>query len=555
MDYSIVGKSVPRLDLPEKLTGKARYTADVKLPGMLHAKILRSPHPHARIVSVDVSRVVSMPGVHAVLTPFDAPEGRVAPDVPILDTEVRFVGDEVAAVAADDEDLAEEALSLFQVQYDPLPFVTDARAALHKNAPPVHPGGNLVGGEPIVLTRGNVDEGFAQADRVFEETFTTPAHSGAALEPRVAIASWEDGRLTVWKASRGVFADKVSLALALEMPQDSVRVIGPHMGAGFGNKDETRLAVIAAILAQRARRPVKIEASRAEEFVAGRHRHATATTLRIGVKTDGTVTAVHATTIMDTGAYLSLGPGVVRRAGQGPLYLYRCPNVRYDGYLTYTNQPPAGSYRALGAPQGHFALEVLMDRIAESLGMDPLDFRLKNHVGVEGQPGERVTPLDEVIDTQPVEGGVPFSSNGLRECLIRGAEAIGWRNRQPGFAGQPGPVKRGLGMSMFLYRGGPGGRSTARVRLASDGRFELEAGLMDVGEGSLTVITQMTAETLGVPYERVRTTFGDTETTPPAPLTAGSTATFSTGLAAREAASRLRARVLELASVQLATGA
>ncbi len=168
MDYSIVGKSVPRLDLPEKLTGEARYTADVKLPGMLYAKILRSPHPHARIVSVDVSRVASVPGVHAVLTPFDAPEGRVAPDVPILDTEVRFVGDEVAAVAADDEDLAEEALSLFQVQYNPLPFVTDAQAALRDDAPPVHPGGNLVGGEPIVLTRGNVEEGFAQADRVFE---------------------------------------------------------------------------------------------------------------------------------------------------------------------------------------------------------------------------------------------------------------------------------------------------------------------------------------------------------------------------------------------------
>ncbi|MCH8185303.1 MAG: molybdopterin-dependent oxidoreductase, partial [Chloroflexi bacterium] len=361
MDYSIVGKSVPRLDLPEKLTGEARFTADIKLPGMLYAKMLRSPHPHARIVSVDVSRVVSMPGVHAVLTPFDAPQGRVAPDVPILDTVVRFVGDEVAAVAADDEDLAEEAMSLFQVQYDPLPFVTDAQAALREDAPPVHPGGNLVGGEPIVLTRGNVDEGFAQADRVFEETFTTQAHSGAALEPRVAVASWEEGRLTVWKASRGVFADKVGLALALDLPQDLVRVIGPHMGAGFGNKDETRLAVIAAILAQRARRPVKIEASRAEEFVAGRHRHATVTTLRVGVKTDGTVTAVHATTIMDTGAYLSSGPGVVRRAGQGALYLYRCPNVRYDGYLTYTNQPPAGSYRALGAPQGHFALEVLMD--------------------------------------------------------------------------------------------------------------------------------------------------------------------------------------------------
>ena len=549
-EYEVVGKSVPRRDLPEKLTGAARYTADVKLPGMLYGRVLRSPHAHARILSVDVSKARQLPGVYALLTPFDAPEGRIAPDLPILDTEVRFVGDEVVAVAAEDEDLAAEALRLIEARYDPLPFVTDAEAALAEDAAPVHAGGNLVGGEPLVLTRGNVDEGFAQADRVFAETFTTPAHSGAALEPRVAIASWEDDRLTVWKSSRGVHADKVGLSLALGIPKDRVRVIGPHMGAGFGNKDETRLTAIAAILARRAGRPVKIEASREEEFVAGRHRHATTTTVKVGVKNDGTITAVHATTIMDTGAYLSSGPGVVRRAGQGALYLYSCANVRYDGYLTYTNQPPAGSYRALGAPQGHFALEVLMDRIARSLEMDPLNFRLKNHVGPEGQPGERVTPGDEIVDTQPVEGGVPFSSNGLRECLERGAVAIGWRDRLTRRE-QPGPLKRGLGMSMFIYRGGPGGRSAARVRLAEDGFVDLEAGLMDVGEGSLTVVTQMAAEAFGVPYDRVRTIFGDTETTPAAPITAGSTATVSTGLAAKEAATGLRQRVLEIASREL----
>ena len=402
MATSVIGKPVLRRDLPEKLTGQAKYTSDIKLPGMLYGKILRSPYPHARIVSIDTARTEQLPGVRAVLTPFDVPDGRIAPDLPILDTEVRFVGDEVAAVAAKDEDTAQQCLDLIEVKYNPLPFVTDPREALRPTAPSVHPEGNLVGGKPLVLTRGSVDEGFAQADRTFEETFTTPAHSGAALEPRAAIASWDGERLTIWKSSRGVHADRRTLALALNIPEENLRVIGPHLGAGYGNKDETRLAAITAILAQRAARPVKIELTREEEFVAGRSRHGTVTTLKVGVKNDGTITAIHATTIMDTGAYLASGPGVVRRAGQGALYLYRCPNVRYDGYLTYTNHPSAGSYRALGAPQGHFALEVLMDKIAEELGMDSLDFRLKNHVGPEGQPGERVTPPDQIVDTQPI---------------------------------------------------------------------------------------------------------------------------------------------------------
>lgn len=551
MEPVVVGRAVPRRDLPEKVTGQARYAADIKLPGMLHGKVLRSPYPHTRIRAVDTSRAARLPGVHAVLTPFDAPAGKVAPDLPILDTVARFVGDEVAAVAAEDEDTAQEALELIEVEYEPLPFVTDPQEALRPGAPTVHPGGNLAGGKPLTLTRGNVEEGFAQADLVFEDTFTTPGHSGAALEPRAALASWEGDRLTVWKSSRGVHQDRRWLALALGIPQENIRVIGPYMGAGYGNKDETRLAAIAAILAQRARRPVRMELSREEEFIAGRRRHASITRLRVGVKRDGTITAIHATTIMDTGAYLSSGPGVIRRAGQGALYLYRCPNVRYDGYLVYTNNPVAGSYRALGAPQGHFALESLMDRVAEELGMDPLEFRLRNHVGPEGQPGERVTPRGQIVDTQPVEGGIPFSSNGLRECLARGGEAIGWRQRRRQPASDPGPRKRGLGMSMFLYRGGPGGESRARLRLNSDGTVQLITGIMDVGEGAVTVLAQVAAEALGVGYEAVHVTSGDTQATPDAPITAGSTATFSSGLAVREAASRLRERILSVAGGQL----
>ena len=369
---NVIGHSVPRRDLPGKLTGEARYAADVQLPGMLVGKILRSPYAHATVVAVDTTAASELSGVHAIVTPFDVPEGNIAPDVAILDTEVRFVGDEVAAVATDDEFVAQRALDLLEVEYAPLPFVTDPREAIESDAPPVHTGGNLVGGEPIVLERGSVEEGFAEADIIVEDSFSTPPHSGAALEPRVAVALWDGDDLTVWKSSRGVHQDKLLLSLALGIPRDRVRVIGGAMGAGYGNKDETRLSVITAVLAQRAGRPVKIEATREEEIVAGRHRHGTHTTVKMGIKSDGTVTAVHAVTIMDTGAYLSSGPGVVRRAGQGALYLYRCPNVRYDGYLTYTNTPSGGSYRALGAPQGHFALELIADRAARAVGMDPL---------------------------------------------------------------------------------------------------------------------------------------------------------------------------------------
>ena len=549
--FKTIGKSEPRRDLPERLTGEAKYTADVQLPGMLFGKILRSPHPHARILSINVDAARNLPGVRAVVTPFDAPKGQVAPDMPILDTEARYVGDEVAAVAADDEDLAEAALSLIEVKYEQLPFVTDAVEAIKPDAPQTRPGGNLVGGKPLTLFRGSVEEGFAQADRIFEETYSTPAHAGAALEPRAAVASWDGDNLTVWKSTRGVHADQLALSLALDVPRGNIRVMGQNMGAGYGTKDETRLGAITAVLAQRAGRPVKIELTRQEEFVAGRHRHGTTTTVRMGVKNDGTVTAVHATTIMDTGAYLSSGPGVIRRAGQGALYLYRCANVQYDGYLTYTNTPSGGSYRALGAPQGHFALESLADTISEALGIDPLEFRLKNHVGLEGQPGERVTPANEVLDTQPVEGGVPFSSNGLRECLQIGSEAIDWG--QPSEQPESGNLRRGKGMGMFIYRGGAGGRSIARMRLESDGSLRLLTGLMDVGEGSLTVMPQIAAEELGVGYGQVLVTFGDSETTPEAPLTAGSTATFSTGTATKEAARQLKARIIEVVAPLLDT--
>ena len=292
---------------------------------------------------------------------------------------------------------------------------------------------------------------------------------------------------------------------------------------------------------------MRIEFSREDEFIAGRVRHAAKIQIRAGFKSDGSITAIEASAVLDTGAYLASGAGVARRTGQGILYLYHCANVKYEAHLAYTNRPTAGSYRALGAPQGHFALESLMDRAAEHFGMDPLEFRQMNHVRPEGQPGQRLSPPDQVVDSQPLEGGIPFSSNGLRECLELGSEAFGWRQYRPEPPADPA-LKRGRGMSIMIYRGGPGSPSAAEVRMERSGAIKLVTGLMDVGEGATTVLPQIAAEILGAEYDQVEAVFADTQGTPDAPITAGSTATFSTGTAVVQAANEVRESLLEIAS-------
>ena len=553
MTLNVAGTSVVRRDLEVKLTGEARYTADLKLPGMLYGAILRSPHPHADVLSVDATEALRLPGVRAVVTPFDAPAGRLAPDMAILDTRVRFVGDEVAAVATDDPDTARAALDLLRVKYAVFPHVMNPEAALSPNAVAIHPGGNLALGQVMSLERGSVADGFAVADVVLEDDFEISTHSAAPLEPRAALASWGEDEytdLTVWKTTRGVHVDRDALAGALGLPAHRVRVVGPFLGAGYGNKDETRLAGLAAVLSQRAGRPVRVEYSRVDEFIAGRVRHAAKIHIRAGFKSDGSITAIEASALLDTGAYLASGAGVARRTGQGILYLYHCANVKYEAHLAYTNRPTAGSYRALGAPQGHFALESLMDRAAEHFGVDPLDFRLMNHVRPEGQPGQRTTPPERVIDSQPLEGGIPFSSNGLQQCLELGAEAFGWRDYRPEEQSDPA-LKRGRGVSIMIYRGGPGSPSAAEVRVEKSGAIKLITGLMDVGEGATTVLPQIAAEVIGAEYEQVEAVFADSRGTPDAPITAGSTATFSTGTAVVQAANEVRESLMELASAGL----
>ena len=554
----IVGRSVPRIDARAKVTGTAEFSAD-RLPArqFLHGKTLRSPHAHAEILRIDTQKAKALAGVRAVVTFRDAPaiayEGgedtgsaSAAAPVYLLNRTVRHVGDEVAAVAAVTEEIADEALSLIEVEYRRLPFVIDAERALESAAPSVRGGANLAGEEPIEFSRGDVDRGMQQAEIVFDQTYRTQSTSPLALEPRYSVASWDGDRLTVWKASRNVYGDREKLAKVFALPHDQVRVIAAYLGGGFGSKDETRLGAITALLARKAGQPVRMGYSREEELGYGKWRHATTTEIRMGLQRDGTITAIDTTSTLNTGPYTP-GYGVASRLGHGLTYLYRCPNARFVGKVAYTNSPVAGSYRGLGAPQAHFALESCADEVAEKLAMDPLEFRLRNCVGPEGQPGARVTAVDSLIPAQPIEGGVPFSSNHLAQCLRTGAERIGWKARPDGPRKRMIDGKfRGMGLAACIYKTGQS-QSSASVRIRDDGSAELLMSISEIGQGAWTVLRQIVAETLGVDFEKVYATFADTDITPFAHSTSGSTTTFTSGLAAQQAAEDARQRLMSSA--------
>ncbi|HEX7927793.1 MAG TPA: molybdopterin cofactor-binding domain-containing protein, partial [bacterium] len=430
--------------------------------------------------------------------------------------------------------------------------VFEADAALRPGAPGVHPKGNLVDGAPLIVQRGDVAAGFAQVARVFEGQFITQEHAPVGMETRAALAEWDGDRLTVWKTSRSVHAnDQPMLAKVCGIPLDHVRVICPNMGGGFGNKDEGRAGALAALLARKAGRPVRLDYGRDEEFLGGRNRQASANHLRIGVAGDGTPMAIDLRSVMNAGAYVASGRNVVRRIGQGALYLYRCAHARFEGHAVYTNRPAGGSFRGLGAPLGHFALEVLVDQIATAMGQDPLDYRLRHHVPLGGQPGQRTTPPGQPIPDEPVEGGVPFSSNSLRDCLEQGAARIGWRERRAPNGSATGLKRRGIGMAMGIYKGGVGREAQADLLLTREGRLAVNVGVVDVGQGSSTILAQIAAEALGLPLERIDVTLADTATTPPGHITAGSSTTFSSGGAVKQAADHLRNRLQERAAAQL----
>ncbi len=543
MEYSYVGKSIPKVESLEKALGKATYINDITVPGMLFGKILRSPYPHARIVRADTSRAKRAPGVKAVITAEDLPDGRYGPfikDEPVLArTKVRYIGEPVAAVAATNADAAEEALGLIDVEYEELPAVFDPLEAMKPDAPLIHEDlknyfcvfqavqeGNVCSHTTFV--EGDVGRGFREADVVVEETFRTHMHHQAYIEPAGAIATMDpSGRFTVWSSCQGIFITQSRISESLKIPMSRIRVIAPRVGGGFGGKIETHVQPVCVALAQKADKPVKIILTREEEFSATRPRHPTVITGKLGVKKDGRIVAKEMVNIFDSGAYSCDGPGV---AGFGSLMArgpYRVPNLKIDGYCVYTNKVKTGAFRGFGNPQTGFASESLMDMAAREIGMNPLEFRLKNAL----DPGDKSL------------GGQILHSVGIKECLTRAAEAIDWEGEKKG-------KYRGRGIASINHISGLLTVS-AFVRINEDGTISLQVGTVDIGQGSDTILCQICAEELGVPIEEISILTGDTDATPYTWATSASRLTYTGGNAVKRAAEDAKNQILDLAADQL----
>jgi CO/xanthine dehydrogenase Mo-binding subunit len=538
-EFRVIGKRQPKVDGFEKVTGRAKYSSDISLPGMLCLKILRSPYPHARIVSIDTSQALALPGVKAVLTAKDMPAFRPNPWMPILTEVARFVGDDIAVVAAVDEDTAIEALGLIKVDYQVLPFVLDPEEALKANSPKLFPEGNLIGGAPAVVNRGDVEKGFAEADVVYAARYKTPILQHATAESRVAIAQWEGGRLTIWDSTQGPFEVQKGIAKALHIPQSKVHVICEFMGGGFGDKGNPgRHQILAALIARKTGRPARIELDRDELYLAGLHRYPAVIDLKYGAKKDGTLTAIHAKVIADTGAYAQFAAAALGVL-QIPMDVYRCPNMRGEGYTVSTNNPPTGPMRCVGHPQGTFAQEVHMDVMAQKLGMDPVELRLKNYARLED--GDQFRKI-------------PFTSNGMEECIKRAAETFGWKEKMRTATSQAGPIKKGFGVAVHAcgHGGMPAGMPlSGMVRLNADGTLNVFSGASELGCGQKTTMAMIAAEELGVLLENVFVTTADTDMTTDTGSTSGSRQTITGGTGVKMAAADAKNQLLDVAAAEL----
>jgi len=550
--YQSVGRAERRSDGEDKVTGKALYTVDVNLPGMAHGKILRSPYAHARLVKVDASRAEKLPGVFAVITRDDqarlAMFGAAYKDQTIVAVDkVRYAGDPVAAVAAVDDATAEAALELIDVEYEELPAVTDLDAALASDAPLVHEsaasGGELMGQRyeapkefagtnlcyRFSYAKGNVDEGFATSDHVFENTFTFPRVQHFSMEPHATVAQHEGDRLTMWAGTQEPFTLREHLADIFHLPLNRIRVIVPYVGGGYGGKLAVKTEPLAAALSWKAKRPVRL-AHTIEESFKTVTRHPARVTIKTGVTKDGKLVARQCLIHMETGAYADAGPRVTQKAGYRCFGPYRFPHMKTDAYTVYTNTVPAGAYRGFGTLQVTWAYESQMDIIAEKLGLDPLEFRLKNLL----KKGELYTPGDTPVDCD------------LKAGLRQAAEEIGWGAKKK----TPSTNKAtGRGLAVCMKDGGGTYKvSSAAVKMNADGSVVLLTGTVEVGQGARTALSQIVAEELAIPYDAVTVAQLDTDVTPYDVNTNASSSTVVMGLSVQRAAQDLKRQLLRHAA-------
>ncbi len=537
-----LGHATARIDAAERVTGRAKYTADIQLPGMLFARVLRSPHPHARIRSIDLSKARALPGVRAILTHDNCTviwgAGSVAGGQQYSDdikkitkqqrrafnNPVRFVGEPVAAVAAINRHVAEEALTLIAVDYEVLPFVLEQEDALKPEAPKIWPEGNIAlnnRNEPLPITqrRGSVATGLQQSAQVFEQRFSTSFVHNAQMEPRAAVAHWEGDKLTIYTPTGGIANCRHDMARDLGIAEDKVRVICHYMGGNFGNKNQNQDAdLITALLAQEAKAPVKLELSRREDFIGMHGRWPTVHYYKVGVDAQQQLTAIQLR------GYSGMGPYRKNSGAMAGVELYKCPNIEAVVTPVHTNKTVSANFRGPEYPQGFFGIQSMMDDVAAKLKVDPVEFAIKNMTRLS---------RDEV----------PYTVYSLEECIRRGAAAFDWKARWRSVPGSdPGPIKKGAGFTYMVFRSGLG-QSSAVVRVDAQGQYTLFVGVTDVGGGAKTTMGLIAAEALGVPLSQVNVVWGDTDTCPFSVGESGSRTTIMTGQAVVEAVRDLKGQI------------
>lgn len=548
--HGVVGARLPIHDAAQKVTGRLKYTADMKLPHMLYGKVLFSPVAHANIKRIDTSKAEALPGVRAVACWKNSPdvffnscgeEIDGCKNEKIFDSRVRFVGDKVAAVAADTEQIAEKALKLIEVEYEELPFYLDPEEAMGATSTPIHEGGNIA--EVVKQSAGDVDAAFQTADRVFEGRYTLPAIHHSAIETHAALADFDsDGKLTVWSPNQDAFAHRVNLSRIFGLPMNKVRVVASAIGGGFGGKIDMVVEPIAALLAIQAGRPVRIVYTRREDIPSSRTRHAMVVNLKTGVKNDGTVVAQDFDIIINAGAHAG-GTSTIVWAMCGKLFrINKTPNIRFTGTSVYTNTTSAGAMRGFGSPQEFFAQQRQFYEIAKALNMDLVDFQLKNLMDPDG------------VDPRFGSG---LGNVRVADCVTRGAAFFGWDaalQEQAQSQAEQGRYRVGVGMAVAAHGNGVFGvrpdTTGIMIKLNEDGSGTLYSGCCDMGNGSVTLQRMIAGELLGISPERITCVQADTETTLYDLGNYGSRGTYVGGMAAVKVAKQVRAE-LEKEAAQL----
>ncbi|MCB2224021.1 MAG: molybdopterin-dependent oxidoreductase [Actinobacteria bacterium] len=566
--FHVVGHAEQKVDAHQLITGKPVFAGDASFTGTLYVALLTSPHAHARITSIDTSRAEALEGVALILDHRNTPSKRYTTagqgypepspyDNRMFDTKVRFVGDRVAAVAAETKAIAEEAASLIDVEYEVLPAVLSIDEAMADGAPVIHDEDDATGvwdaahnvAAAVDVVVGDVEQGFAESAVVVETTTETQYAQHAPLEPHIVQSYLDDaGRLVLYSSTQVPFHLRRIVAQVLDVPVHRIRVIKPRIGGGFGVKQEILIEDVAGLMTLRTGRPVRFEYSRKEEFVSARTRHPFRMRVKVGAGDDGVLKAIEMEAIQNTGAYGTHSLTVLSNAGSKTIPLYnKAPHIKFYGKSVYTNMPVGGAYRGYGATQSYFALETAMDQVAERLGMDPIELRRRNHIDVGGgspifrELGEGREGVDMVI-----------RSCGLPEALTEGAERFEWDRKRAEGPGE-GPLRRGVGLSVHMQGSGIPmiDMAAATIKMNDDGSFNLLVGATDLGTGSDTVLGQIAAEVLGVPLEMIVVTSSDTDVTPFDTGAYASSTTYVSGRAVESAAIEVRAQILGVASAML----